>query len=183
MTGQQIGDDGTFPAGVDNGGRTQCGGDIVRRWHMAEAAEATGFALTLIGDEEEGPVLDKGPTERAAELVVVERILRNGGAVEEVARVDSAVAKEFKCRTVELICSRLGYEVYDRSRVSAKLRIGPGDNRYLRESVERQKRRRGSPDARFVDGRIVAEAVIHIGAIQKVVVGAAAAAVDTEHAE
>ena len=96
MAGHQISDDRTCAAGVHNGRRRECSGDIVLRRHVTEAAEAAVFALPFIGKEEESLVLDYGTAQRAAELVVVERILRNGGAVKEVARVEGAVAKEFK---------------------------------------------------------------------------------------
>lgn len=113
----------------------------------------------------------------------MEWILWNGSAVEEVARVEGAVAEEFNCRAMELIRSRLRNDVYDGARISTKLRVGPCDDRYLGERIEGQKGARGSPDAWFIDGRAIVVTVIHIGAVEKIVVRFTPAAVDAECAE
>src|SRR5947209_4883448 len=183
MAGQQIRDDRASSASVHNCGRRERSGNIIFCRYMTQARQASVFALPLVGQEKEGFVLDDGTAERAAKLVIVEWILWKGGNIEVVAGVEGTVAKVFECGAVELICSRFGYQVYDGARIPARLRVDPGEDRYFSQRIKRQKSGRSSPDTWFIDGRIVVVIVIHIDAIEKMVIRFAPAAVHTEGAE
>jgi hypothetical protein len=103
MAGQQIRDDRASAASVHNCGRRDRSGKIIFCRYMTQARQASVFALSLVGQEKEGFVLDDGTAERAAKLVIVEWILWKGANIEVVAGVEGTVTKVFECGAVELI--------------------------------------------------------------------------------
>src|SRR5208337_4508942 len=61
---------------------------------------------SLVIAEQEGLVLlDRSP-QGTSKLVT--REMRDGGLIEEIARIKVAVAQEFKCRPVPIVCPGLG---------------------------------------------------------------------------
>ena len=124
-------------------------GLIVR--YESDSAQAPILAEAFVVAEEEELVGANGSSERAAELVALK--LGNGALVEVVARIECAVADEFKCGAVQFVGAR--------SRDDADLRaialavggaIGVGRNVELAHSIDAEQLAAGST-GRYVDQR------------------------------
>ncbi len=84
---------------------------------------------------------------------------------------------------MQFIRSALGDDVDHGAAVAAILGLHIGDNAQFGNGVERENGCRVAEDARFIDGRIVAETIVHVGAVEQEIVGAAAGAVHREGSE
>src|SRR5207302_2370612 len=86
-------------------------------------------------------------------------------------------------RSVELVSARLGHDIHDRARISPVFRFAAADHRDLSQRVDGQNGGRCAKYPSFVDGRIVAIPIVHVRAIEQVIVGAAAIAIGAEESE
>src|SRR6185503_17274433 len=84
--------------------------------------------------EEEGPALHDGPTQRASELVPVELLLR---LHEEVAGVEGVVAQELEQAAVELAAAGLGGRVEHAARLAELGGVGALLDLELLQGVDR----------------------------------------------
>src|SRR5208337_642189 len=142
--------------GDDRRGRDACGSSL-----------RTIFALAFIIEVEESLVLHDGPAQRASKLIVIERALGIGIEVEVVAGAELPGSKVIQQRTVELIWAGLGHNVYDRSASAAVFSLIIRNNFEFSHGVERQNGSRIAEYSGLVDGGIVTEAIIHIGAVEQ----------------
>jgi hypothetical protein len=76
-----------------------------------------------------------------------------------------------------------GHDVDDCARIPAVLCLVIRQHAQLGYRVNRENRRRIAEYTRLIDGRLIAETVIHVGAVKQEVVGAAAGAVHRELAK
>jgi len=159
-----------------------CSYELAGNRHRSQADHSHGFTLSLVVREKEGLILDDGSAERATKLVVVERGL-GAGRVEEVARIECVVAEVFDCRSVKRVRSAFGHDVNHRSGIPAVFRLVIGENTQLADRVDRQDGGRRPENACLIDGRIVAVAVVHVRAVEQIVVGAPARPVHGKLAE
>src|SRR6266851_2596991 len=74
--------------------RTPIGSDLRRIRHTGDASLRPIFALAFVIHIEERFVLNDGPAQSAAVLIIVKWTLRNGGQVEIVARSHLATAEK-----------------------------------------------------------------------------------------
>src|SRR6202030_4197205 len=84
------------------------------RGHSVYGSHSQSLANTLVVEEKECSLAFDGTTQGSAELVTLKR--RHGGAIKEVARVQSAVAQKFVQRAMELVRSRTSDGVDDSPR-------------------------------------------------------------------
>ncbi len=87
----------------------------------AHAAQRQRLAEAFVVAEQEQLVLLERAAQRAAELVPAER-RRNGRLVEEIARIESAVAQKFEQRSVQRIGSGLRHHADLRARRACRIR-------------------------------------------------------------
>src|SRR5579863_6329153 len=76
------------------------------------------------------------------------------------------------------VAAALGNDVDDRTGAATILRLEIGGHAHLSDGFHRKNGGGGAKHAGLVDGWIVAIAVVHVGAIEEEVVGAAAGSVD-----
>ena len=108
---------------------------------------------------------------------------RIGFDVEDVARVEHIVAQEFKHRAVNIIGARFSNQVYNRAGVAPVLGLEVRQHRRFGDGFDGQDGCGRAEDAGFVDGRQVAIAVVHVCAVEQVIIRTPAIAVGTEQAE
>ena len=143
-----------------------------------EAALGALFAHGLVIDEEKGLVFLQGAAQGAAKLVVVERLLRAVGlSVEVISRIQHRVAKEFQPGPVPIIGAAFGDDVDHRASATAVFGLEVGGDAQFGNRFHRQNRRRRAENACFVDGGVVAVAIVHVRAIEQEIVGAPAGTV------
>ena len=82
-----------------------------------------------------------------------------------------------------IVGAALGHDVDHGAAVASVLRLEIREHVHFGNRIERQDGRGIAKHAGLVDGRIVAVAVVHVGAVQQIIVGAAARAVHRELAE
>ena len=154
--------------------------DLRLRGHQQAEVRGDSLALSFVRAKEESLVFDDRSAQRRAELVVAESALGIRIAVKKISRVHGVVAQEFESRTVKMIRPRLGDDVDHRAAVAsvfgAELRL---QVEFL-DRVNRQNRSRSSADAGLVESGIVEKRIVVVGAVERVVVGAVAAAVNRE---
>ena len=138
------------------------------------------LALPFPGDEPERFILYNRAANRAAVLIIRKRVLRLIGSVEEVARAQRVIAEVLEGAAVKLVGAGLGDDVDRRAGAAAKLGLRTAGDRNLGQRIDRKDRDGTAPHAGLVDRRQVAIAVVHVGAVEQVVVGAAAIAVQAE---
>ena len=148
--------------------------------HLAQLRQSALFTLALVGRVKEALVLVDGPAQAAPKLMIGEAVLRVGRGVEEVARTQCGVAEVFKCRPVQYVGAALGHDVDRGARAASEFGLRAAGHGNFGQRIHRKNRRRAAPDARLVDGGQVAVAVVHVRAVQQVVVAAAAVAVQAE---
>ena len=163
--------------------RRHCRRKLLVGRHACETGQPAFLPLPLVGSEEERAVLPDRPAERAAELVVAERVLRGRLLVEEVAGSQGIVAEVLVDRASQVIGARPGDDVDDGAGVAAVFGLGAGEHRELGHGIDGKHGGGGAENAGLVDGRQVPIPVVHVGAVEQIVVGAAAVAVDAEEAE
>ena len=157
-------------------------------WNQGVVIQLSGFADAFVIDEEERLVLNDGTAKGAAELIVVKRFLRLAsrlirGGIEIIAGVEGGVAEEFESRAVELVGAAFGDDVDDATGAAAVFRFEVGSDAKFGDGFDGENRCGGAERAGFVDGGVIAVAVVHVRAVEQEVVGAAARAVDGENAE
>ena len=112
----------------------------------------------FVAAEEERPVLNERPAERAAELVLPERRQRLARRLEVVRRVEGVVAVELEQAAAEQVGAGLGRDVDQRRRLAAELRR---IHRLLDlELLDRIDRR--------IDHQVVEELVGDLGAVEQI---------------
>ena len=84
---------------------------------------------------------------------------------------------------MQLVRTALGHDVYDGTAVASVFRFVVGEHVQLLNCVDRKNCRGVAEYTRFVDGRIVAEAIIHVGAVEQEVVGSTARTVHGKRPE
>ena len=178
ITSQQVRDHG-----IDHATRASKSGDIASGGHSNAERRVAMLALPFVRGEEECFVLEYRPAQRAAKLVIVEGILGRPLGIEKVTGIKVLVAQEFEERSVKVISTRLGHNIHDRARIAPVLGFAAADDGNLGECVDRQDRGWRPEHAGFVDGRVVAVTVVHVGAIKQIVIGAAAIAIGAKESE
>ena len=121
-----------------------------------------------------------GSAGRAAELMVCEGVLGLRVGIEKVARGQRAVAEYFDRSCRELIGAALGDDVYGGTGAAAELGLRVAGDGDLGQRVDGKNGSGGAPDARLVYRRQIAVAIVHVGAVEQIVIGAAAVAVEAE---
>src|SRR5580704_18520767 len=94
-------------------GLRHCLGTICGGWNEQIEIGAFALALTFVGAEEKGLIVNDGSAERAAEIIVDELRLRGANGIEEIAGIEERVAVIFVERTVKLVGAGLGDDVDD----------------------------------------------------------------------
>ena len=158
-------------------------GDIRRGRHTGETALSARLPLAFVIHEKEGLVAEDGSAEGAAELIVVERRLAIGFEVEVVTRVENGVPEKLQACPVPLVRAALGDNVDHAAGAAPVFGLEVGKHANLSHGFHRQNRGRRAENSGFVDRRVVPVTVVHVRAVEKEVVGAAARPVDREHAE
>src|SRR5579872_2157439 len=165
------------------GGSGKSGCNLGRVRYTAKGHDADWFALAFVVGIKEGLVFDDGAAERRSKLVVVEWSFRLTAEVEVVAGIECVVAEVLRCSTVKRVGAALGHDVDYGAGVTSVFRLEVGKYVDFGDGVDRQNCGRRSEHASLVDGRVVAVSIVHVGAVEKIVVGAAAGAVHGEFAE
>ena len=137
---------------------------------LRSTIQAYRFPLAFVIHKKEGLVLFYWAAERTSELVVVERGLRLWAEIEEIARAQVRVAEVFKQRAMRCIRPRLSDNVDHCPRIAAVFGREIRDYRELRNRIDRQNGSRRAENASFVDSRVIPVPVIHICAIDKVII-------------
>src|SRR6185503_1013034 len=122
-------------------------------------------------------------TKRASELIVSERRLRIGIKIKDVSSVEFVVTEKLEQGTVKIVCSRLGDDVHSCAAVTTKLGFDVCLYGSFRNGLDWQNGCGSSEHAGFVDRRQVSVAVVHVRAIEQVIVCAPAIAVRAEQSE
>ena len=112
----------------------------------------------------------------------MKRVLGLVDGVEVVARAESAVAEVLEGATVNCVVAALGDDVDRRAGAAAELGFRAAGDGNLGQRVNGKNGGGAAPDAGLIDGRQVAVAIVHVGAVEQIVVGAAAVAVEAEEA-
>ena len=115
-------------------------------------------------------------------MIVAKSIFRLADCVEVVSRVQHRIPKVFECAAVKLVRSAPCNDAYYRAGISPILRFEIRQNVQFLDGVLGKYRPRHAKYSALIDCRQVPVAVIHIRAVEKVVVGAAAAAICAEKA-
>ena len=84
---------------------------------------------------------------------------------------------------MKVISARLGHDIHNGARVAPVFRFPAADHRNLSQCVDGQNGGRRSKYPSFVDGRVVAVPIVHVRAIEQVIVGAAAIAIGAKESE
>ena len=84
---------------------------------------------------------------------------------------------------MDFIGAALGDDVDDGAGVATIFGLEVGEHVHFGDGVDGENGRGRAEDARLIDGWVIAVAVIHVGAIEQVVVGAATGAIHGELAE
>src|SRR6266404_2686117 len=158
-------------------------GDLARIGHSRYRVQTYPLALAFVAREPKRFVFYYRPAERHSELIVAERGLRIGLWVEEVSRIKPVVAEELEQRAVEVVGSRLGDDVDDRAGVAAVFGFEVRLYGSLRDGFDWENSRGCPEHAGFVDRGQISITVIHIGAVEQIVVRAPAIAVRAEQSE
>src|SRR5204862_1446623 len=135
------------------------------------------FPLAFIIGEEKGLVFHDGAAQGSAELVVVERSLGLAGYVEVVAGIQCAIAEVFCRAAVKGVGAALGDNVDDRAGIASVFGLEIGEHVQFGNGVDRKNGGRRAEDSSLVNCGIVAVSIIHVGAVEQIVVRAAAGAV------
>src|SRR5262249_31444622 len=107
--------------------------------HAAVDRQTLPLAQPFVAAEEERPVFENGATQRAAELISLERRF---GAVEEVARVELLVAQELKRLAVKFVRAGARGDIDDGAGVAPVLSaVGRVVNFEFPHSVDRKLER------------------------------------------
>ena len=101
-------------------------------------------------------------------------------SVEVVARSQVAVAEILEDAAMDLVGAALGNDVDGCAGTAAELCFRAAGDGNLSQCVDGKNGGRTAPDAGLVDRRQIAVAVVHVGAVEQIVVGAAAVAVEAE---
>ena len=84
---------------------------------------------------------------------------------------------------MELVGSGFGHDIHNGARIAPVLRFAAADDRNFGEGIDRQDRGRRAKYPSFVDSRVVAVPIVHVRAIEQVIVGAAAIAIGAKESE
>ena len=141
------------------------------------AALRSGLAQAFVINKEKRLIAENGPAQRTAKLVIVERVLRVRLGVEKIARVERVIAEILEPAAVKLVGATLGDDVDDRTGVAPVLRFVIGEHPEFGHRFDGKNGGRRAEDPGLIDGRVIAVAVVHVGAVQQEVVRAAASPV------
>src|SRR6266436_6830597 len=130
--------------------------------------------LPLVIKEKERFILHKGAAKRTAELVVMKRSFWSRRHVKKVPSVKRVVAEILEPGAMKLVRSTLCHDVDHRAAVSSVLCLEVRKYAHLANSVEWQNCRRRGEHATLVDGWVVAIPVVHVRAIEQIIVGSPA---------
>ena len=141
--------------------------------HERRVGDAEIFLQPFDTGEEEEAVLANRTAGAGAELVPAER-RRFGAAIEEVSRIEGAVAKELESGATQAVRPALGHEAdHPAHRPSVVGRIGIGDDAEFLNGFDAQRRFRRR-------NRGGAGVAAHVGAVKQVAVRSKAHAVDVQ---
>src|ERR1700728_2876510 len=102
------------------------------------------------------------------------------GNIEIIAGIQSVIPEIFGGASVHRVGSALRHDIDHATRVAPILGLEVGNHVYFGYGVERQNRGRSSEHACLVDCWIVTETVVHVGAIEQIIVRSAPSAVHRE---
>src|SRR5262249_15608572 len=122
-------------------------------------------------------------TKCTAELIVSKSRLRIGIQIKDVTSVEFVVAEKLEEGTVKIVRARLGDDIHGSAGVTTKLSFDVCLYCCFGDGFDRQNGCGSSEDAGFVDRRQVSVAVIHVGAVEQIIVCAPAIAVRAEQSE
>src|SRR5260370_22330663 len=141
------------------------------------------IASYLIVHKPEALVFPEWSAQGEAEVVVVKCTLRRTHGIKEVSGVERVVAKIFVNAAVDAVGPRLRNQVDGGAGAAAILGFRSVDDGNFLQRVHGKNGRRRSEYAALVDGRQIAVAIVHVGAVEEIVVGASTIAVDAEQSE
>jgi hypothetical protein len=119
--------------------------------HAENEIRADGFALTLVSAEEEGFVFHYRAADSGPKIVVSKRCF-SGLGIENIARIQRAVAEEFEDRAMKLIRPGAGNDVDHRAAISSVFRTKLRLQIEFLDGVDGQQRRRGASNSDLVQG-------------------------------
>ena len=103
--------------------------------------------------------------------------------VKEISRIQRAVAEIFDQRTMQFIRPAFGYDIDYRARIPPVLSLEIRDHAQLRHRINGQNGRWCAEYSGFVDRRIIAVAVVHVGTVEQEVIRAATRSIHRKHAK
>src|SRR6185503_12983639 len=109
--------------------------------------------------------------------------LRLRVAIEEITRIEFVVSEKLEKGTVKVVRARLGDDIHGSAGVTTKLGFDVCLNCRFGNGFDWQDGCWRSEDTRFIDGRQISIAIVHVGAIEQIVVCAPAIAVRAEQSE
>ena len=119
------------------------------------------------GEEECAVVLDRAAS-RAAVVAVLERTLRGARKrLEEIPRVQFVVAQKLVQRSVEFVGAGLDDRVDHRARIAAVLGGSLGLDAEFGQRIDREQRGLRAGHAALVEGRLIAERIVVIDAVDQ----------------
>ena len=102
--------------------------------------------------------------------------------VEIIPRIQSVVTEIFSGRAVNFIGAAFGDNINDRAGVASIFGLEVRKNVDFGHCVDRKDGRGRAKYSRLIDGRVIAVAVIHVSAVEQVVVRASASSVHGKNA-
>src|ERR1700704_2042316 len=169
---------------ADGGARGCLGrGNVGRRRNASQGYDPHALPLPLVIQEKECFILHDGAAKRTAELVVMKRGFRSRRHVKKVPSVKRVVAEILEPGSMKLVRSTLGHNVDHSSAVSSVLCLEVRKYAHLANSVDWQNCRRRGENAALVDGRVITVAVVHVRAVEQIIVGPSARPVHRKFSE
>src|SRR5450432_550463 len=177
VSGQQVGNDR-----VRGVGWTERSTWTRALWYTTRRYHPHAFLLSLVVGVKESLIFDDGSSERTSVLIVVEWGFRLAAEVEIIPGIKRIVPEVLSCCSVQGVRAALGHNVNDCARTATVLRLKIREYIYFGDRVDRKNRGGRTEHAGFIDGRVVAVAVIHVGSIKQVIVRPSSRAVHAEFA-
>ena len=110
-------------------------------------------------------------------------ILRLVGSIEEIARIQRIVAEIFVDSAVESIGSRFGNNIDSSAGVASEFCLRAIRHGNFLQGVQRQDGGWSAEHTPLINRRQIAITVVHVGAVEQVVVGTSTIAIDAEEAK
>src|SRR6266403_482160 len=169
---------------ADGGTRGCLGrGNVGRRRNASQGYDPDALPLPLVIKEKERFILHDGSAKRTAELVVMKRSFWSRRHVKKVPSVKRVVAEILEPGAMKLVRSTLCHDVDHRAAVSSVLCLEVRKYAHLANSVDWQNCRRRGEHATLVDSWVITVAVVHVRAVEQIIVGPSARPVHRKFSE